>query len=66
MDLDRLGHAWVRIDGANPRDFFIGADDGRPRLAEGTTMYIDYVRIYQKEGEESITCDPRNSLRLHS
>ncbi|KAI5842865.1 beta-glucan synthesis-associated [Tricharina praecox] len=27
-------------------------------LAEGTTMYIDYVRIYQKEGEESITCDP--------
>lgn len=22
-------------------------------------MYIDYVRIYQKEGEESITCDPR-------
>lgn len=23
-----------------------------------TTMYIDYVRIYQKEGQEIITCDP--------
>ena len=23
-----------------------------------TTMHIDYVRIYQKLGEESITCDP--------
>lgn len=22
-------------------------------------MYIDYVRIYQEEGEESVTCDPR-------
>ncbi|KAF8249852.1 beta-glucan synthesis-associated [Wilcoxina mikolae CBS 423.85] len=34
------------------------AELGRPRLSEGTIMYIDYVRIYQKEGEESITCDP--------
>ena len=24
-------------------------------------MYVDYVRIYQKEGEESITCDPRKA-----
>ena len=23
-----------------------------------TAMYVDYVRWYQKEGEESITCDP--------
>ncbi|KAF7863199.1 hypothetical protein EAF04_007282 [Stromatinia cepivora] len=23
-----------------------------------TTMYVDYVRIYQREGEESVTCDP--------
>ena len=23
-----------------------------------TTMYIDYVRWYQKEGEQSVTCDP--------
>ena len=23
-----------------------------------TTMYVDYVRIYQLEGQESITCDP--------
>lgn len=22
-------------------------------------MYIDYVRIYQEEGKESVTCDPR-------
>lgn len=26
---------------------------------EGTIMRIDYVRIYQEEGKESITCDPR-------
>lgn len=24
-------------------------------------MYIDYVRIYQQEGKESVTCDPRKS-----
>ncbi|KAM3077179.1 beta-glucan synthesis-associated protein [Clarireedia jacksonii] len=23
-----------------------------------TTMYVDYVRIYQREGEEMLTCDP--------
>ncbi|KAI7706516.1 hypothetical protein KC353_g12191, partial [Hortaea werneckii] len=23
-----------------------------------TDMYIDYVRWYQKEGEEMVTCDP--------
>lgn len=28
-------------------------------------MYIDYVRIYQKEGEESITCDPRKQCIDH-
>lgn len=31
----------------------------RPKLEEGVTMYIDYVRIYQEEGKESVTCDPR-------
>lgn len=25
-------------------------------------MHIDYVRVYQEEGEESITCDPRQWL----
>jgi len=25
-------------------------------------MYIDYVRIYQEEGKESITCDPREYI----
>jgi beta-glucanase (GH16 family) len=29
-----------------------------PDLVFPTTMYIDYVRIYQKPGETSITCDP--------
>ncbi|KAK6537547.1 hypothetical protein TWF694_011729 [Orbilia ellipsospora] len=29
-----------------------------PGLVFPTTMYIDYVRIYQLEGEEMITCDP--------
>jgi len=29
-----------------------------PYLAQGTTMHIDYVRIYQPEGEETVTCDP--------
>ena len=23
-----------------------------------TTMFVDYVRWYQEEGEESVTCDP--------
>jgi beta-glucanase (GH16 family) len=35
-----------------------------PTLAAGTTMYIDYVRIYQKEGQQLITCDPRMSLDI--
>lgn len=35
------------------------ADFTRPKLDEGMTMYIDYIRIYQEEGKESITCDPR-------
>ncbi|TGZ77243.1 beta-glucan synthesis-associated [Ascodesmis nigricans] len=29
-----------------------------PRLAQGTVMRIDYVRIYQEEGKELLTCDP--------
>ncbi|KAK6343388.1 hypothetical protein TWF730_010977 [Orbilia blumenaviensis] len=29
-----------------------------PGLEFPTTMYIDYVRIYQPEGSEMITCDP--------
>ncbi|KAF3937421.1 hypothetical protein ABW19_dt0207707 [Dactylella cylindrospora] len=29
-----------------------------PSLKFPTTMYIDYVRIYQPEGSESVTCDP--------
>ncbi|KAF3904738.1 hypothetical protein ABW20_dc0100930 [Dactylellina cionopaga] len=29
-----------------------------PALEFPTTMYIDYVRIYQPEGDEMITCDP--------
>ncbi|KAA8904171.1 beta-glucan synthesis-associated [Sphaerosporella brunnea] len=43
-----LSNSWTWIDWTNLM----------PHLVEGTTMYIDYVRIYQKEGEESITCDP--------
>ncbi|KAG0633625.1 beta-glucan synthesis-associated [Tuber brumale] len=35
-----------------------GQADLRPTLEEGVTLYIDYVRVYQQEGEESITCDP--------
>ncbi|KAG0127994.1 beta-glucan synthesis-associated [Tuber indicum] len=35
-----------------------GQADSRPTLEEGVTLYIDYVRVYQQEGEESITCDP--------
>lgn len=27
-------------------------------------MYIDYVRIYQEEGKESVTCDPREFLSV--
>ncbi|CCX05294.1 Similar to Uncharacterized beta-glucan synthesis-associated protein C17G6.11c; acc. no. O13789 [Pyronema omphalodes CBS 100304] len=31
----------------------------RPHLTKGTIIRIDYVRIYQKEGEEIlITCNP--------
>lgn len=30
-----------------------------PRLTDGVTMYIDYIRIYQEQGKESVTCDPR-------
>lgn len=36
--------AWTQIDQAG--------------LVFPTIMHVDYVRIYQKEGEESITCDP--------
>lgn len=36
----------------------------RPKLEEGVTMYIDYVRIYQEEGKESVTCDPREFLSV--
>jgi beta-glucanase (GH16 family) len=41
-----LGYSasWTQIDSAN--------------LKFPTIMHIDYVRIYQKEGEESVTCDP--------
>lgn len=39
-----MSGAWGAIDMAN--------------LLFPTTMHIDYVRIYQKPGEESITCDP--------
>ncbi|KAI9842860.1 MAG: hypothetical protein M1837_006881 [Sclerophora amabilis] len=39
-----LSNSWTWIDWAN--------------LTFPTTMYVDYVRVYQKEGEESITCDP--------
>ncbi|RDL35729.1 Concanavalin A-like lectin [Venustampulla echinocandica] len=30
----------------------------QPNLKFPTIMHIDYVRIYQKSGEETITCDP--------
>ncbi|KAI5779289.1 beta-glucan synthesis-associated [Geopyxis carbonaria] len=43
-----ISTSWVWIDWPNIA----------PRLIEGTTLHIDYVRIYQKEGEELITCDP--------
>lgn len=29
-----------------------------PFLQDGTTMHIDYVRIYQEEDRELVTCDP--------
>lgn len=29
-----------------------------PLLRFPTVMHVDYVRIYQKKGEESVTCDP--------
>lgn len=29
-----------------------------PQLAFPTVMHVDYVRIYQKPGEEMVTCDP--------
>ncbi|EPS45326.1 hypothetical protein H072_681 [Dactylellina haptotyla CBS 200.50] len=41
-----LSHSWAYID-------FPAINEALP-----TTMYIDYVRIYQPEGEEMITCDP--------
>lgn len=63
MDLDRLGYTWVTFDGSISSVLWVLTVHGSPRLAEGTTMNIDYVRIYQKEGEESVTCDPRKSLR---
>ena len=34
------------------------AAQGIAGLKFPTTMHIDYVRIYQKEGQESLTCDP--------
>jgi len=34
------------------------APSGVGGLKFPTTMHVDYVRIYQKEGEESLTCDP--------
>ncbi|PUU80090.1 beta-glucan synthesis-associated [Tuber borchii] len=43
-----FSEAWGWIDWANLK----------PKLDEGMTMYIDYIRIYQEEGKESITCDP--------
>ncbi|KAL1305380.1 hypothetical protein AAFC00_002274 [Neodothiora populina] len=39
-----ISEAWVNIDW--------------PALHFPTTMRIDYVRWYQKEGEEMVTCDP--------
>ncbi|KAK6346802.1 hypothetical protein TWF696_006910 [Orbilia brochopaga] len=39
-----VSNSWVYIDW--------------PALEFPTTMYIDYVRIYQPEGSEMITCDP--------
>ncbi|CAG8961126.1 hypothetical protein HYFRA_00002669 [Hymenoscyphus fraxineus] len=41
-----LGYSasWTGIDAAN--------------LRFPTVMHVDYVRIYQKKGQESITCDP--------
>ncbi|KAI5839238.1 beta-glucan synthesis-associated [Morchella snyderi] len=27
-------------------------------LTDGVTMHIDYIRIYQEQGKESVTCDP--------
>jgi len=39
-----FSHSWVNIDFAN--------------LKFPTVMRIDYVRWYQKEGDEMVTCDP--------
>ncbi|CAL3965426.1 unnamed protein product [Diplocarpon coronariae] len=39
-----ISNSWVWIDHDN--------------LKFPTTMHIDYVRIYQKKGQESVTCDP--------
>ncbi|KAJ6256978.1 hypothetical protein Dda_7861 [Drechslerella dactyloides] len=39
-----VSNSWVYIDW--------------PALEFPTTMYIDYVRIYQPEGSEMVTCDP--------
>ncbi|KAG9238852.1 beta-glucan synthesis-associated protein-domain-containing protein [Amylocarpus encephaloides] len=36
--------AWTQIDAAN--------------LRFPTVMHVDYVRVYQKPGQESVTCDP--------
>ncbi|KAI9751881.1 MAG: hypothetical protein M4579_005863 [Chaenotheca gracillima] len=39
-----ISNSWTWIDWTN--------------LTFPTTMHIDYVRWYQKDGEESVTCDP--------
>lgn len=39
-----ISNSWSWIDFAN--------------LNFPTTMHVDYVRIYQKAGHESVTCDP--------
>ena len=39
-----FSHSWVNIDMAN--------------LKFPTVMRVDYVRWYQKPGEEMVTCDP--------
>lgn len=46
--------AWIdsRIDPELPEKF------DPTLLGKGTVMHVDYVRIYQEEGKELVTCDP--------
>lgn len=61
VDVDRLGKAPVCILTSYPGSVLTQT---RPALERGTVMQIDYVRIYQEEGKELITCDPRMFPRV--